>query len=334
MPEAAAETKATYPNPNNPTQSLAQSVQENTDKEYLEIIISHDMDLAIEAGLHFTAANEIVLKAKNALRRPTIRFTYEGAAASNLPWSAITFDAKKCEVQNVRVVLDGRQSETQMIGMHFMRGMNTVKGCEFIQAQPGQTDKSRLSSVVVEATRPDANLELVECCFLAYRDLRYNENKAPTGIDTVELARLDSSRHDAIVRRGPASITAVNCAFSPHAAAFRLEKRSANPPRVHLEHCTLALDNQSVAIQLDGNASAEIDANHSLFAGTGEPGDAGSVLIRQTDLSIPERGVRFAGLDNRYFNLAAYWPGAQRSCRHVGGVQGQVRAIVHHGRVG
>src|SRR5262249_58052620 len=114
---------------------------------------------------------------------------------------------------------------------------------------------------------------------------------------------------DAVVRQGTAHIEARNCAFSPHAATFRLEK-STVPTDLKLDHCTLAMGGRSTALYVAENAAARIEASRCLFAAAGVSSDiADAVLIRQAERL--DQDVSFSGRDNRFYNVSAYWPDAE-----------------------
>src|SRR5207302_224339 len=96
----------------------------------------------------------------------------------------------------------------------------------------------RLASVRAEAATP-SSLGLEGCSFLGY--LGFDEVTRPGMGQPPSLSPYQASRggQDAVVRRGPVRVEAVNCAFGPHAAAFRFEGAPSVPEdgRAGVRHC-------------------------------------------------------------------------------------------------
>lgn len=341
-PEPSEDNQTARYSVDNPTpQNLADWLEKNRDKARLEIELARDLDLKIskqgvDPGLKFKA-REVILRSKDPGRPATIRLTYDGPTPE-APWAAATFDCETSRVENIRVLVDANDAaeaaghKLELIGLWFRNGRSHhLVRCELVQTQPDEG--RRLASVVVEASPALASpckFDVEECCFRGYRTLSKEEkNGMGAGATLLKLSRLEGGGQNAIVRRGPVNIEAVNCAFSPHATAFRLERSTAIPPGLTLKHCTVALAGRAAVVHLADNASAHMEARHCLFARVGDASlgdmasDAGAVLIRQTDLREREPNVSFAGLDNRYHNLDAYWPAAEARAADWAGFRGR-----------
>lgn len=317
-PDPPVDTQTARYNADNPTpQGLADWLEKNSDKQRLEIELARDIELKIreegvDPGLKFKAVKEVILRGRDPQQRPTIRLTYNGPPFK-APWSAVTIDSESSRIENIRFVIDAAGGIVDLNGLLVRNGRNhRVSRCEFIQAQP--EEGRRVASVVIEAVpglTSMPTLDLQECCFLGYRELTVRPGSAQEGLEVVRLEKLEGGGQDAVVRRGAAHVDAYQCAFSPHASIFRVERTTATAPSLNIRHCTLALGTRSAAVHLSDNASAKIDVRHSLVAGIADsslgdmPRTGGAVLIRQTD--VRELGVSWAGLDNRYFNLDAFW---------------------------
>src|SRR5262249_26412461 len=114
-----------------------------------------------------------------------------------------------------------------------------------------------------------------------------------------------------VVRRGPVKVTATNCAFGPHRAAFRLEDKGDEPLLV--QHCAvLAYTAPSAVFYLAAGAGGSLDVRDSLFSRAGSKAsgvemmtDAERVaLVRQAN---PAHFLPFRDLRNRYHNFHDYW---------------------------
>jgi hypothetical protein len=250
-------------------------------------------------------------------RRPTVRLSNPQAIAQKEAWAAITVEGDLI-AEGLRFVLDASGADVDMAGLS-LRGARReyrVRGCEFVQVGPQFSAKHRLASVFVDGQRGAAAplLKLEECCFLGCQQLdEVREGPDPSRPRVLEPGKTERGGLDAVVRRGPVRVDAVNCAFGPHAAAFRLAGggEAAEAP-VALRHCTVLEAAGSAAFQADADAEAALDVRACLFsrpgaggglAGMGEE-DAKAVLVRQ---AAGRGAVTYRGSDNRYHNLDAYW---------------------------
>src|SRR5262249_1397768 len=116
---------------------------------------------------------------------------------------------------------------------------------------------------------------------------------------------------DAVVRKGTVRVTAVDCAFGPHLAAFRLLQSGGDDAGLlTVRHCSVLGARRSAVFDVGARARAAADAAHCLFArvgaARGDPGAEGdsAVLLRQGD---GDAVVSYKGHDNRYYNLDGYW---------------------------
>jgi hypothetical protein len=149
-------------------------------------------------------------------------------------------------------------------------------------------------------------LLLSECCFLGFGEM----TKAQGDADQPEVLQLhDAGRggFDAVLRRGPAQIEAVNCAFGPHAAVFRLEGKSGVSD-VLVRHCSVLTGRNSCVFALADDAAAALKVEYSLFSRPGEAdGDRpGATLVL---LAGNPGVVSYEDRDNRYHHLDTYWDG-------------------------
>src|SRR5262249_54874180 len=143
----------------------------------------------------------------------------------------------------------------------------------FVQAQPSFAAGRRLSSLVVAAEQPGTELALQGCCFLGFGRLTAREGRP----DEPVLSGVDPGGQDAVLRRGPARISAVDCAFGPHACTFRLEGEGG---LVRVRQCSVLAARRSAVLDLPvvtrdrvavaGGATLEV--SHSLFSRAGETG--------------------------------------------------------------
>jgi serine/threonine protein kinase len=289
---------------------LADFLQKN--KQAREIVLElDDLDLRSRDNGEpsLTISNpKVTLRPRNPQARPTIRYAYDDARTAPTLQAPLTIESKECIVEGIRFVLDQKGAGVPMAALRF-RGVRqaTVQRCEFIQANPFG-DKNRMTSVLVESKTGGA-LVLSECCFLGFGSL-VTANKGNGLLDDMVLSEAATGGQDAVTRRGPVRIEAVNCLFGPHTATLRLEGAAPdNDGLVRLDHCSVLAANQSAVYDLADRADARIEANFSLFSHPGDPGMAGmaegkgAVLVRRAS---DQGQVAYKGHENRYHLLDSY----------------------------
>jgi serine/threonine protein kinase len=272
-----------------------------------EINLDQDVSLPddVETGLSLSGP-KVTIRSASAGRRPTIRFTHNSRPQGTNPWTAVSIDSPDVTVRGVRILVDGRSADVGMVGLRLRapapRGMFKVDNCEFIQARPGRGDKRLESLEVVGDDAAPGDLTLTECRFLSF-----------DGLDNDTLTNQDFGGDDAVVRDGRVKISAIDCAFGPHASLFRLQGgRGAAAPSLSVEHCSMltAGPGPSAVFNVLAGAAVKLDIRACLISRPGEESaddaTAGqAVVIRQAD---PD-GVVCQNRDNRYQGFDAYWIG-------------------------
>ncbi len=290
----------------------------NRGAERIELHLAGDLDLSgpresegmerdgAELGVHVRARN-VIIKPLTGEKAPTLRFTYDGK--DSRPRVALTILSDESTVSGVRFVVDALASDTAMAGLLVRGGRkHRVEGCEFIQARPSFKDeeKGRLASVVIEAGGLRPELTLSECCFLGFGSLE-------GGPSELVLKGVDPGGQDAVVRRGPAFVTAESCAFGPHSSVFRLESGTGEGEEavvLNVRDCSVLGARRSTVFDVPAGARAKIDVARSLISRWGETGGGGAVeggsavLVRQAEAG---NAVTYRGHGNRYHNLDGYW---------------------------
>jgi serine/threonine protein kinase len=260
-------------------------------------------------------ARKVVLRAKDPSKKPVVRFVYDvqqqgqlGAAMNRV--LALFIDADEVLIENVRFILDGRGNRLGNMAGIVLTGREKagtetasfiVRDCEFIQAgQPGEPTGARPSSVVLNSPGRKPSLKLENCSFLGYEEATADQfkNVRRGGLDAVTL-------------KTPAKeLLAVNCAFGPHYALFRIEK-GADGSDVKARHCAGILVGESAAFHVAGDkTSCKLDIKYSWLAGLNPPppfGNSdrwrGSALLRQDG----NMAITYKGEDNRFYRLDAFW---------------------------
>jgi serine/threonine protein kinase len=246
-------------------------------------------------------------------RPATVRLRYDWRPQGDDKCTRAPFTilARESRVEGIRFVVDARESLVALAGLVFRGGgKHLVSGCTFLQVGPSFNEKKRLASVVVEATETgNSRLTLEGCAFLGFRDL----SEGRGGADEWRLGMVAEGGQDAVLRRGPVKVQASQCAFGPHAAAFRLEGGgSEGSADLEVDHCSVLAASQSAVFDCAADAHAHIEVYRSLISrpqnlpAVAAMGDArGAVLVRQPNA----RGasVTYKGRDNRYHNLDGYW---------------------------
>jgi hypothetical protein len=278
-----------------------------------EIVIELARDIDVQAGDDvaprlLVKARKVTVRPKDPNRRPTIRLA--SGVGKLAPRTALTIDSKDATVEDVRVLIDGYSSRESMAGLQLQGGGRyVVKGCEFIQVRSSVDEHQRLASVVFanapggEAAR--SALFLSDCTFLGFGS-QETELEGTAPIKQI-LKGADRGGQDAFVRRGPGKVEVRQCAFGPHAAAFRFEAGSGDGDTTLVQHCSVMAGRGSSVFYFD-DAGGRLEVSHSLFSRLGKPADGAAdaaFLVRQTG----DRPTLFRGLDNRYYNLDGYWYG-------------------------
>jgi serine/threonine protein kinase len=270
--------------------------------------INLDQDIVLpdtaETGLALSGP-KVTIQATSSDRRPTILFTHNSRPQGANPWTAVSIDSPDVTVRGVRILIDGRSADVGMVGLKLHApapgGSFKVDNCEFIQARPIRGEKRLASLKVVGDNAAPADLTLTECRFFSFE-----------GLDNDTLTNKVFGGGDAVVRDGRVKISAIDCAFGPHAVLFRLQGGRVPAPTLSVYHCSLLMAGAApcAAFNVLTGATANLDVRACLFSRPDEasPDDATpgqAVVIRQTD---PD-GVVYMDRDNRYQGLDAYWIG-------------------------
>ncbi|HEY7326315.1 MAG TPA: serine/threonine-protein kinase [Gemmataceae bacterium] len=304
------ETIPTFDLPNPKPSDLAEFLQRN--KAAPEILLKlDDLDLSApsENAPDLVITNPAVtIRPLKSGHRPTIRDQYR---AGLRPFQAsLTIESKRCTIENIRFVLNqtGASVPMAILWLHNNREVS-IRGCEFIQAQPcTDRDKekdSRMSSLLADAKDP-AKLTVTESTFLGFGSLAL---KAGDGQNELVFSGAASGGQDAIARRGRVRIEATNCLFGPHAAVFRLEGSGPDENEkglLRLVHCSVMSANPSAVFDVADGADAHIVANYSLFSNLSDTSmmgmseGKGAVLLRRAS---SQGDVSYQGRENRYHQL-------------------------------
>jgi serine/threonine protein kinase len=312
-------------NSDRPTEAgLVAFLQENEECEELDINLSGDLDFTPrfhdrEQGpiQGLILRNKKVRIRSRGDRPATVRLSYDSRPQDDDKGTRAVFTilGKESQVEGIRFVVDARESQTALAGLVFRGGgQHRVSRCTFLQARPSLNEKKPLASVLVEAPEGGKLALLLEACaFLGFRDLGERPASAG-GADEWLLGKAAEGGQDAVLRRGPAQVQAVNCAFGPHAAAFRLEGPgpAGGDPNLEVSHCSVLATRPSAVFDFAADADARIKVEGSLIARLENApflaarGDArGAVLVRQPTGQGPL--VTYQGQGNRYHNLDGYW---------------------------
>ncbi len=282
----------------------------------LEVRLPGDVTLVADDPNHpcpLLQGSKVHVRAKVPGQRPTVKIIHHSPANQQQPWAALTVEGPDVTVEGIRFVVDASGGNYEMVGLRLVGpGRHRVKDCEFVQANPSFDPVKRLASLRAEASAGGASLRLEECCFLGYMavdEVRVRMDQPAS----LQPFRVERGGQDAVVRRGPVRLEAVNCAFGPHAAAFRFEEApaAAEDGRADVRHCSVLAGAESAAFDLAEMAAADLRVDACLFsrpadgASATTSGGRAAVLLRQ---SAPAgTPVVFHGKDNRYHNLDGYW---------------------------
>jgi hypothetical protein len=284
----------------------------------LEVVLSGDLTLVADDPEHpcplFEAAR-VIVRPKYHEQRPTIKLSHRSPASQPLtPWAALTVSGEEVTIEGVRFVINAAGGNYKMVGLRLVGGGRYhVKDCEFVQVMPSFDPVERLASVRAEGGGGRASLSLEECCFLGYMGV---EEVSRPGMDqpaALQPWRVERGGQDAVVRHGAVRLEAVNCAFGPHAAAFRFEGAPTVPEErvADIRHCSVLAGSESAAFDFAERASADLRVEACLFsrppeAGGGMGNDSRAVLLRQT-APPGNPPMTYSGKDNRYHNLDGAW---------------------------
>jgi hypothetical protein len=288
---------------------LARWLADNKGADRMEVVLGHDLLMTTAGGGLVADAKEVIIRGKDRGRRPTLRLTYLATSGESRQ-AALTIRAETSTLSNLEVVVAGQGAAADMAGVHFQGGQNhLVEACEFVQVLPSFDREHRLASVVAEALGSRPNLRLEGCCFLGYG--AEDRQDGPDGTPAVVWTDARKGGQDAVVRRGPVKVTAGNCAFGPHRAAFRLEGRGEEPLAV--QHCSvLAYAAPSAVFALAAGASAALDVQDSLFSRLGGPRGSMDMMSEPERVALVRQAnagdaLTYNDLRNRYHNFDDYW---------------------------
>lgn len=258
------------------------------------VYLTGDLDLAREEreagtgrapGLVFEGRDadgkdrELTLQPREGARPVTIRLAYEPGLSEETAWTALTLHGGRVTLRRIRFVVSAAQAPAlELAALRLQEnGLLRLEDCEFLQ-EGLAPDRGPLADVVIEGrgTGSRPGLRMSGCCFEG-------------GQDGVAVA-------------GAADVQAWNCAFGPHAAVFRFREKSQDAD-LSLLNCS-ALLSDGAAFAVEENVSCRLGVAHCLFSHP-EAADPGAVLIRQASRFPVD--LQYAGHDNRYHNLDAFW---------------------------
>jgi hypothetical protein len=295
---------------------LAEWARAHRGARVIEILLAGELDLSPrgkrpQQGL-LIEADEVIIRAKEAGARPTLYFAYDGNFQEGGPRAALTIRSRVSHIEGVRLVLDQKMAEySSMAGILYRGGgKHLLSNCEFLQTRrpldPLARSAARLASVCVEADEAHPEVYLSGCCFAGYRD------QAPRdlmGGMTTPLAfqGIEHGGQDAVRTLGTVRVTAENCAFAPHDAAFRVEG-PAEDVGLQVRHCSVLLAHGGAAFDWAAGTAGRLAVGRCLFSRPRWPtvregAGAGGVLLRQADRSGP---LVFQGTHNVYHALTAF----------------------------
>lgn len=264
-----------------------------------DIYLTQDIDLAREEravgsgrvpGLIFEGRDadgkdrELTVQARDGARPICIRLAYEPGLSEEQAWTALTLRGGRVTLRRLRFEVNATQSpRVEMAALRLQEnGLLRLEDCEFIQIGAAGSDRGPVTVVVVEGQRGTG----------ARPALRVSGCTFDGGQDAVAVA-------------GPADVQAWNCAFGPHAALFHFRERSQDADLTLLNCSALLADGAAFAVE--ENVSCRMGVAHCLFSRPegGDASGAGAALIRQTSRFPVD--LQYAGHDNRYHNLDAFW---------------------------
>src|SRR5262249_19116747 len=160
-----------------------------------------------EAGLALRGKSITIRGREGGGPRPTIWLTHDGRKAA---MTALLLQADRVTLQGVRVVISGDASP--MTGVRLSGGVRPRReGGRLGPGHPSYRGTQRLGWVEVDGTAGTTVplLTLKGCVFVGAEELE-------PGGDRRGFNKLGRGGHDALVRRGPGQIEAIQCAFAPH----------------------------------------------------------------------------------------------------------------------
>jgi serine/threonine protein kinase len=291
---------------------LAEWVVRHRGARVIEIVLEGELDLSprgkrSEQGLRIEA-DEVIIQAKDSESRPTLYFAYDGNFQEGGPRAALTIRSRVSHIEGIRLVLDQRMAEQPAMAGILYRGggKHRIDNCEFLQTRrPRDPARGRLASVFVQGDGARPAVSLSGCCFAGYREA---PKDLMAGMTTPLAFRgIEHGGQDAVRILGPAQITAQQCAFAPHEAAFRVEG-PADDVSLQVLHCSVLMAHAGAAFDWGAGAGGRLEVVRSLFSHPRWPSpregtDTGGVLLRQADRS---GSVFFQGEHNVYHALASF----------------------------
>ncbi len=246
---------------------------------------------------------------KDSDKRPVIRIKPEATAPSSL-WAALKVQSGSVTLRGLRFEIDGNVApETTMAALYCQGGRIDVEDCEFVQLQPPDDRKSRLSALeIAPANSGDApRVTFTRCCFLRAP----RESRAPSTLAAQNVVTLTAN----------GSVSFTDCAFGPHAAVIAFQGASLDAGLrgdAQLNRCTALLGGDAAVVRAENPSQCSVSASNCLFSSPDnddpEAAPSKSLLIRQ--INGPGDALRWAGSDNHYYNLAAFWQqGAETQAR-------------------
>ncbi|MFO0844655.1 MAG: serine/threonine-protein kinase [Gemmataceae bacterium] len=279
----------------------------------VELLLAGELDLSkLQSGPTrglLLKANKVTIRPRDAGQKVVLKFNYDANTVAKEPFVALALEAQESLVEGVQFLIDARGSpDITLTGLQLRGGRkHTVRGCEFVQAEPPSLPDPDhpFASLVARADRGRVELSLADCVFLASGKLKPAPD-AERGMGGMALTEAELGGQIAVVRQGPVAVTAENCAFGPHAVAFRLEEPAAGDPvPMTVKSCSLLLaPRRSAAFEIGPGAAGRLVVESCLFSRAPGEAEDGAVLLRQED---DRARVAFQGRDNAYHDLDGFW---------------------------
>jgi serine/threonine protein kinase len=327
--------------PKNPTVVKQAPARDNFDsptmKDLTEFILNHpdapEYDLGLSGDVRLEGWNaeaeaafsllvpgrKLTLHATDPDKPPTIWIPYLPYADSRLKssprWTGLLLRADEIALVNLRFVSDAKDSNARMAAVVLQGKRDKVIGCEFIQYQPSFSDAERLTSLLVDGTRPGPKSEvrLQGCVFLGPHEFSFPSNEEEEKRVKPAIADIAKGGQDAVTVAGAANLHAESCAFGPHTALFAFESGGQSTGKATVQHCTaITSSGEWSAFRFaDGATCDSLDVRHCLFARadavepmtSGMMGAGNAVLIRQAGATR----IHYEGMGNRYYRLDGFW---------------------------
>lgn len=303
-------------------------LDKNKNAAEIEIVLSKDLDLSPGEGRNdpglLIAGKKVTLRGKDPSRPPVLKLNYDGRAAVN-SWALLAFEADEVTVQDLKLVMDARLSDTRMQGLLIKGGKNhMVRRCQVVQAQASPGETPSLVSLALEnsgSTRP--SLVVDGCCFLGFEQSS-PAPEAPGKPDGMKFRQAENGGQAAIHLAGNGSLLVRDCVFSPHDSVIHVTGSADQENKIILQHCSILAANGTTLVKSDRAITPAIEMRQSIYA-------------RATDASAPQENdgaslmklanagntLRFSGQDNRYFQIEPFLalPFEQETLRDLGSFQ-------------